>query len=347
MREWTGSYRTKPELIEAINKKLQAFPGIIFNYTQPAEDAVDEAETGLEKRPGGEGVRVRPRICCSRRAKPSSRCWTGVRGITDVTLVQELGQPSLTIEINRAKIARYGLNVADINGLIEAAIGGDVATQVVQGEKQFDLVVRLEQQYRDNPEEIGNIPVATPRRPADSAEGVGRHPGDERRLVHLSRKQFALYRRAVLGGGTRPGRRGATTPSSRSDRRSSLPQGYRAGLGRRIHGIHRLAPSTERHPAADPVPDLPAAVCALQQFQVSLHHRAGRVAVGAGGRHRGALADRHAVLGFVGHRISGPVRRLGADGRRLYFLRQRAAPRRHAASRRPSARARSCGCARS
>jgi cobalt-zinc-cadmium resistance protein CzcA len=78
-----------------------------------------------------------------------------------VTLVQELGQPSLTIDIDRAKIARYGLNVADINGLIQTAIGGDVATSVVQGEKEFDLVVRLDQQYRDNPEEIGNIPVPT------------------------------------------------------------------------------------------------------------------------------------------------------------------------------------------
>jgi len=73
-----------------------------------------------------------------------------------------LGQPSLTIKINRAAIARYGLNVSDINGLITTAIGGDVATQVVQQEKQFDLVVRLEQKYRDNPEEIGNILVATP-----------------------------------------------------------------------------------------------------------------------------------------------------------------------------------------
>jgi len=85
-----------------------------------------------------------------------------VRGITNVTLVQELGQPSLTIKINRAAIARYGLNVSDINGLITTAIGGDVATQVVQQEKQFDLVVRLEQKYRDNPEEISNILVATP-----------------------------------------------------------------------------------------------------------------------------------------------------------------------------------------
>jgi cobalt-zinc-cadmium resistance protein CzcA len=79
-----------------------------------------------------------------------------------VTLVQELGQPSLTIKIDRGKAASYGINVDDINGLIETAIGGDVATQVVQQEKEFDLVVRLQGQYRDNPVAIGNILVPTP-----------------------------------------------------------------------------------------------------------------------------------------------------------------------------------------
>ena len=64
--------------------------------------------------------------------------------------------------VDRAKIARYGLNVADINGLIQAAVGGTAATQVVQGEKQFDLVVRVAEQYRGTPEQIGNILVATP-----------------------------------------------------------------------------------------------------------------------------------------------------------------------------------------
>jgi cobalt-zinc-cadmium resistance protein CzcA len=96
-----------------------------------------------------------------KKGKAIKQILEGVRGIREVTLVQELGQPSLTIKINRARIARYGLNVADINSLIQTAIGGDVATQVVQEEKQFDLVVRLDQQYRDNPEEIGNILVAT------------------------------------------------------------------------------------------------------------------------------------------------------------------------------------------
>jgi heavy metal efflux system protein len=159
--QWTGPYRTKAALIDAIDRKLQAFPGIIFNYTQPAEDAVDEAETGLKS---ALAVKVfGPDLdTLQKKGKAIKQVLERVRGIGDVTLVQELGQPSLTIKINRAAIARYGLNVDDINAVIQTAIGGDVATQVVQGEKQFDLVVRLEHQYRDNPEEIGNIPVATP-----------------------------------------------------------------------------------------------------------------------------------------------------------------------------------------
>jgi cobalt-zinc-cadmium resistance protein CzcA len=159
--EWKGPYRTKDQLIDLINRKLEAFPGIIFNYTQPAEDAVDEAETGLKS---ALAVKVfGPDLeTLEQKGKAIKHILEKVRGIRDVTLVQELGQPSLTVKINRAKIARYGLNVADLNALIEAAIGGDAATQVVQGEKQFDLVVRLESRFRDNPEEIGNILVATP-----------------------------------------------------------------------------------------------------------------------------------------------------------------------------------------
>jgi cobalt-zinc-cadmium resistance protein CzcA len=159
--QWTGPYRNKAGLIKAINQKLEAFPGITFNYTQPAEDAVDEAETGLKsalavKVFGGDLTTLQ------QKGKAIKQVLQQVPGIRNVTLVQELGQPSLAIKINRDAIARYGLNVSDINGLIQTAIGGDVATQVVQQEKQFDLVVRLDQKYRDNPEEIGDILVATP-----------------------------------------------------------------------------------------------------------------------------------------------------------------------------------------
>jgi cobalt-zinc-cadmium resistance protein CzcA len=158
--QWHGAYRTKPELIRAIDRKLQQFPGIIFNYTQPAEDAVDEAETGLKS---ALAVKIfgSDLATLQSKGKAIKQILEGVRGITDVTLVRELGQPSLVVDIDRAKIARYGLNVADVNSLIETAVGGDAATQVVQGEKQFDLVVRLDRQYRDNAEEIGNIPVLT------------------------------------------------------------------------------------------------------------------------------------------------------------------------------------------
>ena len=158
--EWHGPYHSKPALIAAINDKLQTFPGISFNYTQPAEDAVDEAETGLKS---ALAVKVfGPDLnTLEAKGKAIKAVLEHVRGIRDVTLVQELGQPSLTIKIDRDKIARYGINVDDINNLIQTAIGGDVATQVVQQEKEFDLVVRLQGQYRDNPVAIGNILVAT------------------------------------------------------------------------------------------------------------------------------------------------------------------------------------------
>jgi cobalt-zinc-cadmium resistance protein CzcA len=159
--QWSGKYRDKAALTAAVDKKLEAFPGITFNYTQPAEDAVDEAETGLKSalavKVFGSDLNV-----LQLKGKTIKHILEKVRGIHHVTLVQELGQPSLSIKINRAAIARYGLNVDDINGLITTAIGGNVATQVIQGEKQFDLVVRLDQKYRDNPGEIGNILVATP-----------------------------------------------------------------------------------------------------------------------------------------------------------------------------------------
>jgi len=158
---WRGSIRTKPQLIDAIQKKLDAFPGIIFNYTQPAEDAVDEAETGLKS---ALAVKIfGPDLgTLESRAEAAQRVLAKVPGISNITLVRELGQPSLTIEPDRAKIARYGLNVSDINALIETAVGGAPATQVIQGERSFDLVVRLQKPYRESMEAIQNILIATP-----------------------------------------------------------------------------------------------------------------------------------------------------------------------------------------
>jgi cobalt-zinc-cadmium resistance protein CzcA len=158
---WSGAIRTKAQLQEAIQEKLSAFPGIIFNYTQPAEDAVDEAETGLKS---SLAVKIfgSDLETLETKAEAVRTVISAVPGIRDITLVRELGQPSLTIEPDRAKIAQYGLNVADINTLIETAVGGSPATQVLQGERSFDLVVRLQEPFRRNMDAIKNLLVATP-----------------------------------------------------------------------------------------------------------------------------------------------------------------------------------------
>jgi cobalt-zinc-cadmium resistance protein CzcA len=227
--QWSGSYRNKAGLIEAVNRKLEAFPGINFNYTQPAEDAVDEAETGLKS---ALAVKIfgSNLDTLQQKGKAIKQILERVRGIRDVTLVQELGQPSLTIKIDRAKIARYGLNVADINSLIQTAIGGDVATQVVQEEKEFDLVVRLEQQYRDNPEEIGNILVATPAgqqiplkeftdiQVTNGASFIYRQ--DNSRYIGV---QFSVEGRDLAGA--------VGDAMQQVNRKITLPQGYRLDWG--------------------------------------------------------------------------------------------------------------------
>jgi len=158
---WQGSIHTKPELIEAIQHKLAAFPGVIFNYTQPAEDAVDEAETGLKS---SLAVKIfGPDLATLEdRAVQVKNILTKVPGIKEITVVRELGQPSLVITPDRAKLARFGLNVSDVNTLVGTAIGGSAATQVIQGERQFDLVVRMQEQYRSDENAIRNLLIATP-----------------------------------------------------------------------------------------------------------------------------------------------------------------------------------------
>ncbi len=158
---WHGAVHTKPELIEAIQKKLSAFPGIIFNYTQPAEDAVDEAETGLKSALAVKIFGGDLKVLDEKAAQVKS-ILQKVKGITEITVVRELGQPSLTITPDRDKLARYGLNVDDVNTMVETAMGGKAVTQVIQGERQFDLVVRMQPQYRSDENAIKNLLISTP-----------------------------------------------------------------------------------------------------------------------------------------------------------------------------------------
>jgi cobalt-zinc-cadmium resistance protein CzcA len=160
-KSWKGNIDTKDKLIASINQRLTAFPGIVFNYTQPAEDAVDEALTGLKsslavKVYGGD-LQV-----LQNNAVKIKNALAKVPGFTDLTVVRELGQPSLLIDVDRDKIARYGINVSDVEAVISAAVGGQAVTQVIQGEKLFDLVVRMQPQFRSSANAIGNLLVGAP-----------------------------------------------------------------------------------------------------------------------------------------------------------------------------------------
>jgi heavy metal efflux system protein len=156
----TGSIHNKAQLQADIQRQLNAFPGVIFNYTQPAEDAVDEALTGLKSALAvkiyGPDLNV-----LQKTALEVKRRLSQVPGFAELTVVRELGQPSLIIDVDRAKIARYGINVADVEGVVQAAVGGEAATQVVQGEKLFDLVVRMQPEFRENAHQIGNLLVGS------------------------------------------------------------------------------------------------------------------------------------------------------------------------------------------
>jgi cobalt-zinc-cadmium resistance protein CzcA len=157
----SGSLHTKEELTESIRHKLESYPGIIFNFTQPAEDAVDEALTGLKS---ALAVKVYgPDLnTLQEKALQIKGALEKVPGFTELTVVRELGQPSLLVEADREKIARYGINVADVEAVVEAAVGGQAATQVIQGEKLFDLVVRMQPQFRSSAQQIGDLLVGTP-----------------------------------------------------------------------------------------------------------------------------------------------------------------------------------------
>ncbi len=206
-KAWTqSSIHSKADLIADLQKKLAAFPGVIFNYTQPAEDAVDEALTGLKSALAvkifGPDLNV-----LETKALDIRRALDRTPGFAELTVVRELGQPSLTITPDRAKIARYGINVDDVGTVVEAAIGGQTATQVIQGEKLFDLVVRADPQFRSGAREIGNLLVPAPAGQQIPVIRARRDQPNQWRFLYLSREQLALYRNPILGGGEGPRRR--------------------------------------------------------------------------------------------------------------------------------------------
>ncbi len=153
-------HSTKEALIADMNEKFAAFPGIDFNFSQPISDNVEEWVSGvkgeLSVKLFGSDLGV-----LQKEGEQVSEILNRITGVTDVGVFTEIGQPTLQVDIDRIRAAQYGVNISDVQLLIESAIGGHVATQFYEGEKHFDVVIRLAEQFRNAPDKIGALLVST------------------------------------------------------------------------------------------------------------------------------------------------------------------------------------------
>ncbi len=159
--EWPRGL-TKEKLTEDINKELaEAFPGVVFNFSQYISDNVEEAISGVK---GENSVKIFGQDLEKNEALADGvvEVMSKVRGVADLGTFRSLGQPSIKITPQRKACARYGLNTGDVDAVIQAAIGGQAVTQVYEGEKFFDLTVRWKPEYRMSLEAIRETRVSAP-----------------------------------------------------------------------------------------------------------------------------------------------------------------------------------------
>jgi len=153
---------TKDELVSQIADQLKArFPGVNFGFSQNIEDNVEEALSGVK---GVNAIKVYgPDLSLDEKvANEVKEVVSGVPGMADMAVYRAMGQPNLMITPDRAACSRYGLNVGDVNGVVQAAIGGQAITQVLQGERAFNLRVRWLPKYRESLNAIRQIRIAQP-----------------------------------------------------------------------------------------------------------------------------------------------------------------------------------------
>ena len=151
----------KDDLVEEIEERLKTIPGVIFNFSQVIQDNVEEAMSGVK---GENSIKLfgADLKTMETLAGQIEKQMHQIRGVKDLGIFRLLGQPNLLIKVDRQASARYGLQVSDVNAVVQAAIGGQAVTQVYEGERLFDLVVRFLPEYRQDVEAISNILVSTP-----------------------------------------------------------------------------------------------------------------------------------------------------------------------------------------
>jgi cobalt-zinc-cadmium resistance protein CzcA len=149
---------TTDEIVDQMDAKLQKFPGIVFNYSQPIRDNVAEAVAGV---PAALVVKIfgQDFNILDTSATHVMNILKGVQGVEDLGVIRNLGQPEFRIELDQQKMAFYGVATADANAVIEMAIGGKAATELFEGERKFDVRVRYQKEYRATREAVENLMV--------------------------------------------------------------------------------------------------------------------------------------------------------------------------------------------
>jgi heavy metal efflux system protein len=160
--QWRPIFRQNKEaLIAAIAEELGKLPGVIWNFSQPISDNMEEAVSGVKGELAvklyGDDLRTLEGKAAAIQAQMST-----VKGIEDLGIFRIIGQPNLNYTVDRDAAARWGINVADIQDTVQTAIGANALTQVQQGEARFDVTLRYQEQYRDTREAIENVRLLSP-----------------------------------------------------------------------------------------------------------------------------------------------------------------------------------------
>jgi heavy metal efflux system protein len=160
--KWRPVFRKdKDELIGAMDRELSKIPGVLWNFSQPISDNMEEAVSGVKGELAvkiyGDDLRL-----LEEKADEIVGIMRNIPGIEDLGVFRVIGQPNLNFVVDRNAAARYQINVADVQDAIQTAVGGNAVSQVLQGEQRYDLVLRYQAPYRDTKEAIENIRLLSP-----------------------------------------------------------------------------------------------------------------------------------------------------------------------------------------
>jgi len=156
-----GFHQNKEEVIDAMNRELAKIPGVVWGFSQPIADNMEEAVSGIKGQLAtklyGDDLQI-----LEEKADQIVKVMRRVKGIEDLGVFRVRGQPDLNLTVDRTKAARYQINVADVQDAIQTAVGGNALTQVLQGEARYDLVMRYLPEFRDRKEAIESVRLLAP-----------------------------------------------------------------------------------------------------------------------------------------------------------------------------------------